>query len=186
MPSFTTKFSIFELFLSFLVIFIWYVFIFLFSAVTVTKHSFNPTLKSTLPNPITLDNSSSNSPSISTYVTSFSTSSSYNNVSLLNIGLIVYPLTYKSFKSTLLLSSLLTITVYVLILPVSAVTKIFIVFTPVLNDLYPSPVTVAFELSGIHSIIISFTLFYTSISYVLLSLSKTGVSIPILLVILLR
>ena len=69
----------------------------------------------------------------------------------------MYPLTYKSFKSTLLLNALFTTIVYVFIVPVSAVTKIFIVLLPVLNACLPSPVTVALLFSGTASIMISLT-----------------------------
>ena len=112
-PSFTSKFIIFELSLSFLVTFIWYVFVFPASAVTITFISFSPTSISCLPKPITLDKLSASSPSTSTYVTSFSTSNVYSTSSLSNSGLISYPLTYKSFKSTFDENALLTINVHV-------------------------------------------------------------------------
>ena len=144
------------------------------SAVTTISYLLSPTLNDLLPNPSTFDVDAFALPVIVILSVVYGTVNVYTKVSLLNAGLIVYPVTPNDFKLASEFGNLVTSTLYVFFVPLCAVTITVTSFVPTFNVLEPVPDTLATLLVASADTVVDVTLFATVHVYEVVSLSNPG------------
>ena len=142
-----------------------YVVLFPSSAVTTKDTSTSPSVRSYVPFPSIVAEASFKIPVTVISSTSSSTSTSYSNVSGLNVGFNSPSLTKMFFKLLSVDRALFTTTTYVLVSPLSAVAMTFITFLPLFNVITPSPLILVVSTSGVAFTFTVFTVDGTFIMY---------------------